>query len=43
VVNAGATLLVIVALAMDKPLPMSEAAAVGLFAAFIGTVVMEYG
>jgi hypothetical protein len=43
VVNAGATALVLVGLAFDQPLRFSEALAVGILAAFVGTVVMEFG
>jgi hypothetical protein len=43
VVNAGATVLVLVGLALDQPLRFAEALAVGILAAFVGTVVMEFG
>jgi hypothetical protein len=43
VVNVGATVLVLVGLAFDQPLLFSEALAVGILAAFVGTVVMEFG
>jgi hypothetical protein len=42
-VNTGATVLVLVGLAFDQPLRFSEALAVGILAAFVGTVVMEFG
>jgi hypothetical protein len=43
VVNVGATALVVAGLAFDQPLRLAEALAVGILAAIVGTVVMEFG
>jgi hypothetical protein len=43
IVNMGATALVLTVLLANGPLDALSTVLVGLIAAFVGTVVMEYG